>query len=85
MAAPQTPEELLAMFAAKAAEPPPEASRLLVSHLTCKESLHLANFVTGALYRYAANGSRWASDCGKAASRLITRLTWLESGPWKIS
>jgi hypothetical protein len=58
MAAPQTQEELLAMFAAKAAEPPPEASRLLVSHLTCKESLQLANSVSGALHRYAANGSR---------------------------
>jgi hypothetical protein len=57
MAAPRTQEELLDMFAAKAAEPPPEASRLLVSHLTCKESLQLANSITGALQRYAANGS----------------------------
>ena len=58
MAAPQTQEELLDMFAAKAAEPPPEASHLLVSHLKCKKSLNLANSVTGALHRYAANGSR---------------------------
>ena len=58
MAAPRTQEELLAMFAAKAAEPPTEASRQLVSHLTCKESLNLANSVSDALHRYAANGSR---------------------------
>jgi hypothetical protein len=57
MAAPRTQEELLAVFAAKAAEPPPEASRLLVSHLTCKESLQLSNSITGALHLYAANGS----------------------------
>jgi hypothetical protein len=57
-APPRTPEELRALFAAKTAEPPPEANLLLVSHLTCKESLQLANSITGALHRYAANGSR---------------------------
>src|SRR5947209_12876305 len=34
-----TPETLIALFEAKAAAPPPEASQMLVRHLQCKESL----------------------------------------------
>lgn len=56
MAAPQTEEELLALFAAKAAAPPPEASRLLVSHLTCPQSLNLSAAVAQAVHRYRGSG-----------------------------
>jgi hypothetical protein len=56
MNAPQTEEDLLALFASKATAPPPEASRLLVSHLTCKESLHLSASVAQAVHRYRGSG-----------------------------
>ena len=53
-----TPEDLIAVFAAKAADPPPEASQALVRHLQCKESLALARFVCEAIDRYAGNNSQ---------------------------
>lgn len=55
---PMTPEELVALFAAKATAPPPEASQLLVRHLKCKESVALAQIVTEAMGRYAGTGNQ---------------------------
>ena len=40
-------EELVALFAMKAAAPPPEANKLLVRHLQCKESIRLAGAPSG--------------------------------------
>ena len=56
MAAPKmTPEDLIALFAAKAAAPPPETSQALARHLQCKESIALARMVSEAINQYAAN------------------------------
>jgi hypothetical protein len=56
MAAPKmTPEDLIALFAAKAAAPPPETSQALARHLQCKESIALARFVSEAMDQYSAN------------------------------
>jgi hypothetical protein len=52
-----TPEELISLFAAKAAAPPPETSQAFVRHLQCKESLALARFVSEAMDRYTGNNS----------------------------
>jgi hypothetical protein len=48
-----TREELVAVFATKAAAPPPEANKLLVRHLQCKESTRLAGAVRQAMNRFA--------------------------------
>jgi hypothetical protein len=53
-----TAEELIAMFAAKATAPPPEASQMLVRHLQCKESLALAHALAEAVDRYASNDTK---------------------------
>jgi hypothetical protein len=53
-----TAEELVAVFAAKAAALPPESSQMLVRHLQCKESLKLARMLTEAMDRYTANDSQ---------------------------
>jgi hypothetical protein len=53
-----TPEDLIALFAAKAGAPPPETSQALVRHLECKESLALARFVYEAMDRYTGNNSQ---------------------------
>jgi hypothetical protein len=50
-----TAEELIALFAAKAAAPPPESSQMLVRHLQCKESLEIARRLAEAMDRYAAS------------------------------
>jgi hypothetical protein len=56
MAAPNMSlEELIALFAAKAAAPPPETSQALVRHLQCKESIALARSVSDAMDQYSAN------------------------------
>ena len=56
MAAPKmNPEELIALFAAKAASPPPETSQALVRHLQCKASIALARSVSEAIGHYSAN------------------------------
>jgi hypothetical protein len=52
------PEELIALFAAKTAAPPPETSQALVRHLQCKESIATARFVTEAIDRYTANNGQ---------------------------
>jgi hypothetical protein len=57
-APPMTPEQLIALFAAKAAAPPPEASQLLVRHLKCKHSVDLAHMVSEAMGRYTAPNSQ---------------------------
>ena len=58
MAAPtMSPEKLIALFAAKAAAPPPETSQALARHLQCKESLKLSHCVAAAVDRYAAGDS----------------------------
>jgi hypothetical protein len=48
-------EELVALFEAQAATPPPEANRLLARHLQCKTSIKLAVDVRDALGRYAGD------------------------------
>jgi hypothetical protein len=53
-----TVEELLALFVAKAAAPPPETSRMLARHLQCKESLQLSHCVAQAMDRFTAADSR---------------------------
>jgi len=67
MSAPlMTPEDLIALFAAKVAAPPPEASQLLVRHLTCKESVALARLVSEAMDRTQeaeVNHSRCQRSC----------------------
>ena len=52
-----TVADLLALFAAKAAAPPPETSQMLARHLQCKESLQLSHCVAAAMDRYAAADS----------------------------
>jgi hypothetical protein len=52
-----TPEDLVALFAAKATAPPPEANKLLVRHLQCKESIRLAGAVRQAMDRFAGADS----------------------------
>ncbi len=55
---PMTAEELIVLFHEKAMAPPPEASQMLVRHLQCKESLHLARALTEAMDRHNAGGGR---------------------------
>ena len=56
MAAPNmSPEELIALFAAKAAAPPPATSQALARHLQCKESIALARSVCEAMDQYTVN------------------------------
>jgi hypothetical protein len=50
-----SPEELIALFAAKAATPLPETSQALARHLQCKESIALARMVSEAINQYTAN------------------------------
>ena len=52
-----TVKELLELFAAKAAAPPPETGRMLARHLQCKESLQLSHCVAQAMDRFAAADS----------------------------
>ena len=52
---PMSRDDLLALFAEKAAEPPPEANQLLARHLQCKVSLRLATAVSAALNVYAGS------------------------------
>jgi hypothetical protein len=56
-----TPEELIALFAAKATAPPPETSQALARHLQCKESIALARSMSEAMDRYSANGQALAA------------------------
>ena len=53
-----TRDQLVAVFAAKAVAPPSEANLLLVRHLKCKESVHLAGLVSEAMNRYGENNSQ---------------------------
>jgi hypothetical protein len=46
-----TAADLLALFAEKAAAPPPESSQMLVRYLRCKESLKAAHCLTEAMDR----------------------------------
>ena len=50
-----SPEELIALLAAKAAAPPPETSQALARHLQCKESIALARSVCEAMNQYTVN------------------------------
>jgi hypothetical protein len=52
-----TRKELVALFAKKATAPPPEANKLLVRHLQCKESIRLAVAVRQAMDRFAGTDS----------------------------
>ena len=47
-----TRDELVALFAAKATEPSPEADRMLARHLQCKASVQLTAAVREAIERY---------------------------------
>jgi hypothetical protein len=53
-----TSDELLALFAAKATAPPPEATQLLVRHLKCKESITVTRIVSDAIRQHAMQGSQ---------------------------
>ena len=53
-----TREKLLALFARKATEPPAKANLILVRHLKCKESVHLADAISEAMSRYPGNDSQ---------------------------
>jgi hypothetical protein len=50
-------DDLLALFAEKATAPPPEANQLLVRHVQCKESIHLAGAVRQVVDRFAGTDS----------------------------
>ena len=65
-----SPEELIALFAAKAAAPPPETSQALARHLQCKESIALARMVTEAINQYAAN----SNQCLPAPTEMLPPL-----------
>jgi hypothetical protein len=52
-----TLDELVALFASKATAPPPEANKLLMRHLQCKESIRLAGAVRQAVDRFAGANS----------------------------
>jgi hypothetical protein len=52
-----TREELVAIFAMKATALPPEANKLLVRYLQCKESIRLADAVRQAMDRFAGTDS----------------------------
>ena len=69
-----TREELVALFASKATEPPPEANKLLVRHLQCKESIRLAGAVRQAMDRFAGAGQHAArrSIETSSAARITT-------------
>ncbi|WP_263359269.1 hypothetical protein, partial [Acidicapsa ligni] len=59
MAAPKmTPEDLIALFTAKAAAPPPETSQALARHLQCKQSVALARAVSEAVDQYSMSRSQ---------------------------
>jgi hypothetical protein len=51
-------EDLVAMFEAKAASPPIQENELLVRHLKCEESLHLAGALTDATQRYRLDNTQ---------------------------
>jgi hypothetical protein len=53
-----TNDELLALFAAKASAPPPEATQLLVRHLKCKESIAVTRIVSDAIHQHTMHGSQ---------------------------
>jgi hypothetical protein len=53
-----TRDELVALFAAKATAPPSDANLLLVRHLKCQESIHLAGLVSEAMNRYTESNSQ---------------------------
>lgn len=53
-----TKDELVALFAEKAAAPPHDANKLLVSHLRCKESTHLADALRQVIDRFPGQDSR---------------------------
>lgn len=48
-------EDLVALFASKATEPPAEANKMLARHLQCKKSMKLADAVKDAVDRYPGN------------------------------
>ena len=50
-------DELVALLAAKAGAPPTEDNKLLVRHLQCEESIHLAGAVREAMSRFSGSDS----------------------------
>jgi hypothetical protein len=53
-----TPEELIALFEAKATTPPKGAEQLLVRHLKCKKSVELARCLCEAIGRYSGSNNQ---------------------------
>ena len=53
-----TREDLVAMFEAKAASPPIQENEVLVRHLKCKESLHLAEALIDATQRHRSDSTQ---------------------------
>ena len=53
-----TPADLLAMFAAKVAAPPPKENLLLVRHFQCRESLKASKCLAEAIDRYVAEADQ---------------------------
>jgi len=48
------PEELIALFAARASAPSPETSHALARHLQCKESIALVRIIAEAISQHAS-------------------------------
>jgi len=55
---PKDVEELITEFKARAEAPLNRQNAILVRHLRCKESLELADALTGALARYHSHDAR---------------------------
>jgi hypothetical protein len=53
-----TSADLLALFAAKAAAPPPKENQLFVRHFQCRESLKASQCLAEAMDRYAAGADQ---------------------------
>ena len=48
-------EELIALFEARAATPPPESSQMLVRHLQCKKSVELSRCLSEEASRHGGD------------------------------
>ena len=53
-----TPADLLAMFAARVAAPPPRENQLLVRHFQCRESLKASQCLAEAIDRYVVEADQ---------------------------
>ncbi|HEV2275266.1 MAG TPA: hypothetical protein VGR96_13935 [Acidobacteriaceae bacterium] len=53
-----TSADLIALFGAKAGEPPPKENQLLVRHFQCRESLKASQCLADAMDRYVAEADQ---------------------------